>query len=82
MSLRFEKVPLELDFGIASHTVLPKAESWRDSKEDIILDATTIEELEASLWGGLSEPNDKGYDNAHKVSTGMFDRKSVIIVRC
>jgi hypothetical protein len=47
---------------LSAHTVAPRAESWQDFKEDIMVDTTTIEEFKASLRGELIQPNDEGYE--------------------
>ena len=47
-----------------------------------MLDATTIEELKASLRGALIQPKDEGYEGARKVWNGMIDQKPALIARC
>ena len=55
------------------HNVLPNTESQQKLKENEMLDATTIEELKASLRGELIQPNDGGYDEARSLYNGMID---------
>ena len=47
-----------------------------------MLDATTIEELKASLRGELIQPNDGGYDEARSLYNGMIDKRPRLIARC
>ena len=47
-----------------------------------MLDATTIEELKASLQGELIQPKDEGYNDVRKVWNGMIDKKPALITRC
>ncbi len=47
-----------------------------------MIDATTIEELKASLRGKLIQPKDEGYDDARKVWNAMIDKRPAFIARC
>ena len=47
-----------------------------------MLDATTIEELKASLRGELIQPNDGGYDEARSLYNAMIDKRPRLIARC
>lgn len=47
-----------------------------------MVNETSVQQLKASLRGGLVEPNHKDYDTVRKVYNGMFDRRPAMVARC
>jgi FAD/FMN-containing dehydrogenase len=47
-----------------------------------MLDEAILKKFQASLRGGLIQPNDVGYDEARQVYNGMIDRRPRLIARC
>jgi len=41
-----------------------------------------LQELRASLRGGVLTPADAGYDEVHRIHNGMFERRPAVIARC
>lgn len=51
-------------------------------QQDILLEDTTIAELQMHLRGSLLRPGDAGYDAARTIWNGLIDKKPALIARC
>ena len=47
-----------------------------------VIEKAVLQEVEASLTGGILLPSSEGYDQARKVWNGMIDKRPALIVRC